>query len=258
VYTNLLWQFDLTETRWSVLAPKIGVETKGQAFGTKTVLDIKARYGRLPPLQPVDAILRSWRTKRKGGVNAADAAASTTAEVGMEDASTNHRSIPGGRFNAVGWTNRHSIWVFGGHGYDEGGKLAHLNDLWSFRYAYEVGETGGGQGSSSRGVSSKLGSATSAATATSTASSAPFGLGPFALEALGLATVGAIALVVYALPRSSARSSGTFLADSSAADGGGTEEVHSLLAGNKDGTAESLRVDTVGDGITPYTVAPDQ
>jgi hypothetical protein len=74
------------------------------------------------------------------------------------------------------------------------------------------------------------------------------------MEALGLSTVGAIALVVYALPHSSA-----LLADSSAADGGGTEEeVHSLLAGNKDGTADALRVDTVGDGITPYTVGPDQ
>ena len=42
-------------------------------------------------------------------------------------------NIPGSRQNAVSWTdNAGNFWLFGGYGYDSGGMLGMLNDLWEF------------------------------------------------------------------------------------------------------------------------------
>lgn len=45
-------------------------------------------------------------------------------------------NIPGGRSSAVAWTDsKGNLWLFGGYGYDSGGMLCFLNDLWKFNPA---------------------------------------------------------------------------------------------------------------------------
>jgi N-acetylneuraminic acid mutarotase len=45
-------------------------------------------------------------------------------------------NIPGGRENAVSWTDTNgNFWLFGGYGYDSAGTLCYLNDLWEFNPA---------------------------------------------------------------------------------------------------------------------------
>jgi len=45
-------------------------------------------------------------------------------------------NIPGGRENAVSWTDsKGNFWLFGGYGYDSNGTLRNLNDLWEFNPA---------------------------------------------------------------------------------------------------------------------------
>jgi N-acetylneuraminic acid mutarotase len=42
-------------------------------------------------------------------------------------------NIPGGRFNASGWTDKQgNLWLFGGQGFDANGTQGDLNDLWEF------------------------------------------------------------------------------------------------------------------------------
>jgi N-acetylneuraminic acid mutarotase len=42
-------------------------------------------------------------------------------------------NVPGGRWDAIGWTDTHGIlWMFGGGGFDSVGADGNLNDLWSF------------------------------------------------------------------------------------------------------------------------------
>src|SRR5580698_4686755 len=42
-------------------------------------------------------------------------------------------NIPGGRFDAVSWTDSSgNFWLFGGDGYDGAGNNGGLNDLWEF------------------------------------------------------------------------------------------------------------------------------
>jgi len=42
-------------------------------------------------------------------------------------------NTPGGRNGASGWTDSSgNLWLFGGYGYDAGGNLGYLNDLWKF------------------------------------------------------------------------------------------------------------------------------
>jgi hypothetical protein len=42
-------------------------------------------------------------------------------------------SIPGGRVDAVDWTDaKGNLWLFGGYGYDSAGTLGTLNDLWNY------------------------------------------------------------------------------------------------------------------------------
>ncbi len=41
--------------------------------------------------------------------------------------------MPGGRFNAVSWTDKAgNFWLFGGLGYDSAGLSGDLNDLWKY------------------------------------------------------------------------------------------------------------------------------
>lgn len=45
-------------------------------------------------------------------------------------------NTPGGRWGAVGWTDRHgNLWLFGGGGYDATGSNGLFNDLWEFNVA---------------------------------------------------------------------------------------------------------------------------
>jgi N-acetylneuraminic acid mutarotase len=42
-------------------------------------------------------------------------------------------NAPGGRINAVGWTDsKGDLWLFGGYGADSAGAMGYLNDLWKF------------------------------------------------------------------------------------------------------------------------------
>ena len=41
--------------------------------------------------------------------------------------------IPGGRFGSRGWIDSsNALWLFGGQGYDAGGSVSYLNDLWKY------------------------------------------------------------------------------------------------------------------------------
>ncbi len=41
-------------------------------------------------------------------------------------------NVPGGRENAVSWTDsKGNFWLFGGYGYDSAGSLCYMNDLGS-------------------------------------------------------------------------------------------------------------------------------
>jgi hypothetical protein len=146
----------------------------------------------------------------------------------------------------------HSLWVFGGHGYDGKGKLTHLNDLWSFRYSHEDGEDGeSGSTVHPPRRESNRGAAKSATAATNDPLNDPLSsrLSPLMLWGVGVVAVGAIALVAHGMSRDGGG------ADQSVADCGTEEEAYSLLA-SKDRTSQ--RVDAVGDGRTPYTAAPEK
>jgi len=46
----------------------------------------------------------------------------------------NPHNIPGARWGSVGWiTSDHSLWLFGGYGFDDAGEQVFLNDLWRFK-----------------------------------------------------------------------------------------------------------------------------
>jgi hypothetical protein len=47
-----------------------------------------------------------------------------------------HRVLPGGRWGATAYTDAAgNVWMFGGQGYDSGGNVGLLNDLWKYNIA---------------------------------------------------------------------------------------------------------------------------
>lgn len=88
-------------------------------------------------------------------------------------------NIPGGRENAVSWTDsKGNFWLFGGYGYDSAGTLCFLSDLWQMNPAtgewawmggsstipYDSGQSGVCNGGGERGVYGTLGTPASANT----------------------------------------------------------------------------------------------
>jgi N-acetylneuraminic acid mutarotase len=158
-YLNDLWQFDPTILEWTWVSgskaePPNSINPDG-VYGTRGVADpsnipggrygavswIDSRgklwlfggYGRdsaswgwLNDLWTYDPTSLEW-TWMSGGNTGNQAGA-----YGIQG-TADPSNVPGGRYWAVSWIDsQDKLWLFGGYGYDSGGYLGQLNDLWEY------------------------------------------------------------------------------------------------------------------------------
>jgi N-acetylneuraminic acid mutarotase len=163
-YLNDLWQFDPASSEWAWVSGSSSVGSNGGQSGAYGTLGKPAAAntpgGRSDATSWTDANGNLWLfagygadASGNGGylndlwefkpasnnwawMSGSSAVGSNGGQPGVygTEGTPDPGNVPGGRDAASSWTDSSgNLWLFGGYGFDAGGNLGYLNDLWKFQ-----------------------------------------------------------------------------------------------------------------------------
>jgi len=163
-YLNDLWQFDPVSNEWAWMSGSSSVGANGGQSGAYGTLGKPAAAntpgGRSDATSWTDANGNLWlfagygadasgnggylndlwefnpATNNWAWMSGSSAVGSNGGQPGVygTEGTPDPGNVPGGRDAASSWTDSSgNLWLFGGYGFDAGGNLGYLNDLWKFQ-----------------------------------------------------------------------------------------------------------------------------